>query len=308
MKGKKKIIGYKGLNHDLTSNVVENLTKYEIGKTYAEDDNNMKDIGFNYSEYPLDQFVLHLPAASRYAEIETSGKPSQWHTESRACAKIKIIREINILELVFKSVNYLKNINFQILFNRPDRRYFSDDIGQFSVVSNNGSFSAISNTANYSGASNSGNKSMSANTGNCSVATNGGYRSISANTGNRSGAGNTGDESIAVNSGDFSVAANGGKKSTALNQGSDSAATTLGNNSIAVNSGERSLASVEGENSVACGLGYQSKARASKGSAIVLAEKDMDGNLINIKAAIVDGEFLKANTLYQLINNKFVEV
>ena len=58
--------------------------------------------------------------------------------------------------------------------------------------------------------------------------------------------------------------------------------------------------------------GYKSKAKAGLGSAIVIAERgDWNGEtypLINIRAAIVDGEKIKADTWYTLINGEFVEV
>ena len=58
--------------------------------------------------------------------------------------------------------------------------------------------------------------------------------------------------------------------------------------------------------------GYQSKAKASLGSAIVVCERgEWNGQkypLIGIKAAIIDGEKLKADTFYKLQDGEFVEV
>ena len=58
--------------------------------------------------------------------------------------------------------------------------------------------------------------------------------------------------------------------------------------------------------------GYKSKAKAGLGSAIVIAERgEWDGKaypLINIRAAIVDGKIIKADTWYTLVDNNFVEV
>ena len=62
---------------------------------------------------------------------------------------------------------------------------------------------------------------------------------------------------------------------------------------------------------VAIVTGYKSKAKAGLGSAIVIVERgDWNGEtypLINIKAAIVDGEKIKADTWYTLKNGEFVE-
>lgn len=78
------------------------------------------------------------------------------------------------------------------------------------------------------------------------------------------------------------------------------------------NTGDYSAATVGKGDSVAIATGYQSKARAGLGSAIVLCERgEWNGStypLINIKAAIIDGEKLKADTFYTLKNGEFVEV
>ena len=116
----------------------------------------------------------------------------------------------------------------------------------------------------------------------------------------------------ATNSGDRSVATNSGDRSVATNSGYSSVATNSGYSSVATNSGYSSVATVTKKDSVAIVTGYQSKAKACKGSAIVVVERGAwDGKtypLLNIKSAIIDGEILKENTYYTLINNEFVEV
>ena len=135
-----------------------------------------------------------------------------------------------------------------------------------------------------------------------SAAVNWGYRSAATNTGDLSAAMNTGDRSAAVNTGDYSAVVNSGDYSAAMNTGYRSAA---------VNSGFPSAAEVSNGDSVAIVTGYNSKAKAGLGSAIVIAERGVwNGKtypLINIKAAIVDGEKIKADTWYTLKNGEFVE-
>lgn len=124
-------------------------------------------------------------------------------------------------------------------------------------------------------------------------------------------AANTGDQSAAVNSGYRSAAVNSGDWSAATNTGDCSAAVNSGYCSAATNTGNWSAAEVAIGDSVAMATGYDSKAKAGLGSAIVIAERgDWNGKtypLINIKAAIVDGEKIKADTWYTLINGEFVE-
>ena len=118
-------------------------------------------------------------------------------------------------------------------------------------------------------------------------------------------------DDAAVNSGDRSAAVNSGDCSAAVNSGYQSAAVNSGYQSAAVNSGYRSAAEVANGGSVAIVTGRRAKAKAGLGSAIVVAERgEWNGEtypLINIKAAIVDGQKIKADTWYTLTNGEFVE-
>lgn len=101
------------------------------------------------------------------------------------------------------------------------------------------------------------------------------------------------------------------KADAATNTGTQSAAVNSGYRSAATNTGDLSAAEVSNGDSVAIVTGYNSKAKAGFGSAIVITERGVwNGKtypLINIKAAIVDGEKIKANTWYTLRNGEFVE-
>lgn len=98
-----------------------------------------------------------------------------------------------------------------------------------------------------------------------------------------------------------------GNEAHAVTQGDWAHAVTQGNEAHAVTQGNRAHAAVSGQSSVAAALGRDSKAKACIGSAIVLSEYD-DDKFINIKAAIIDGEKLKADTFYILQNGEFIEV
>ena len=103
---------------------------------------------------------------------------------------------------------------------------------------------------------------------------------------------------------------NTGDQSAATNTGDWSAATNTGDRSAATNTGDCSAATVEGKESVAMAIGYNSKAKGSLGCFIVLAEcKEMGGeyHIVDVKSAKVDGEKIKPDTFYKLINGEFVE-
>ena len=114
---------------------------------------------------------------------------------------------------------------------------------------------------------------------------------------------NTGYKSASTNTGDYSASTNTGNYSASTNTGDCSAST---------NTGDCSASEVSGIGSVALVTGRESKARASIGSAIVIVERgEWDGKtypMLGIKAAIVDGKKIKANTWYKLVDGDFVEV
>ena len=107
---------------------------------------------------------------------------------------------------------------------------------------------------------------------------------------------NSGAWSVASNSGAWSVASNSGAWSVAANSGNCSAAITLLSESK----------SQVSNNSVAISLGRNGLASGDIGCFIVLAET-INEKIVDVKAAKVDGQNIKANVLYKLENGKFVE-
>ena len=91
------------------------------------------------------------------------------------------------------------------------------------------------------------------------------------------------------------------------NTGDRSAATNTGYQSAATNTGNWSAAIVSGKGSVAMAIGYKSKAKGSLGCWIVLAEQNDNYEIINVQSIKVDGEKIKADTFYTLVNGEFIE-
>ena len=320
---------YKGFDKDLKCRGFQ----YEIGKEYEEKEAEACEKGFHACENPLEVFSHYPPCdGNRYCEVEQDGELSKYGGDSKvASTKIKIGVELGLKGLIKAGVSFiLDKVNWKddAAANTGDcsaavnsgSHSAATNIGSHSAAVNSGSHSAAVNSGDcstavnsgdWSAAVNSGSRSAAANTGNWSAATNTGYKSAAVNSGYQSAAVNLGFQSAAVNSGDCSAAVNSGDCSAATSTGDYSAATNTGDYSAATNTGGRSAAEVSNGDSVAIVTGYQSKAKAGLGSAIVIAERDeWNGEtypLINIKAAIVDGEKIKADTWYTLKNGEFVE-
>ena len=104
---------------------------------------------------------------------------------------------------------------------------------------------------------------------------------------------------------------NTGYRSAATNTGDCSAATNTGDRSAATNTGNRSAASVEGKESIAIVTGKDSKAKGSLGCWLVLTERgEWDGKgypIKEVKAFKVDGDKVKADTWYKLVDGEPIE-
>ena len=293
---------YKGFDKDLKCRGFQ----YEIGKEYEEKEAEACEKGFHACENPLEVFRYYPPCdGNRYCEVEQDGELSKHGGDSKvASTKIKIGVELGLKGLIQAGVSFiLDKVNW-----KADAATNTD--AQSAAV-NLGYRSAATNTGDLSAAMNTGDRSAAVNTGDYSAVVNSGDYSAAMNTGYRSAAVNSGFQSATVNSGIGSAAVNSGIQSAAVNSGFQSAAVNSGTRSAAVNSGTGSAAEVSNGDSVAIVTGYNSKAKAGLGSAIVIAERgDWNGKtypLNNIKAAIVDGEKIKADTWYTLKNGEFVE-
>ena len=326
MENKEIIKGYKGFNPDLTCRDF----KYEVGEEYDTEKAVSCQTGFHFCENPFDVFNYYAPSdekgLNRFCEVEGSGDYKV------ACTHIKINAEIGLNGLIKAGIKFiLDKVNWKDSkkSNTGDRSA-ATNTGDFSAATNTGNRSAATNTGNRSAATNTGNRSAATNTGdfsaatntgdfsaatntgNWSAATNTGNRSAATNTGNRSAATNTGNWSAATNTGDWSAATNTGDFSAATNTGNRSAATNTGNRSAATNTGDFSAASVEGKDSIAIVTGKDSKAKGSLGCWIVLTEReDWNGEtypIKQVKAFKVDGEVVKPDTYYKLVDGKAVEI
>ena len=103
-----------------------------------------------------------------------------------------------------------------------------------------------------------------------------------------------------------------GDQGAASATGNRGAASATGDQGAASATGDYGAASATGKAGVALAAGYECKAMGALGCAICCVERgEWDGEtypIIAVKAAIVDGEKIKADTWYRLQNGEFVEV
>ena len=108
-------------------------------------------------------------------------------------------------------------------------------------------------------------------------------------------------------SGDSGNAAASGWSGNAAASGERGNAAASGWSGTAVVTGFAGRATALGEQCLAVAWGEDSLARGTVGNWIVVSERDDDGNIIDVKIAKVDGDTVKADTWYKLVNGEIME-
>ena len=283
---------YKGFKNNMTCRGFQ----YEEGKEYHEERALCCDTGFHACEYPLDCFKYYEPADSVYHEVEQTGDIDKSEGDSKvASTEIKIGAKIGIPGLVQAAIEYTSK--------RCEKKAENHNTGYRGASSNTGDRGASSNTGDWGASSNTGYRGASSNTGDWGASSNTGYWGASSNTGNCGASSNTGNCGASSNTGNWGASSN---------TGNCGASSNTGNCGASFSTGEESTSYAGCVNSVAAALGLNAKAKGVKGAYIICAEfeTDNDGNyrIKGIQLHQVDGEKIKEETYYQLIDGVMTEV
>ena len=251
--------------------------QYEVGKEY-EMDGEIKccNRGFHACKSPMEVWDHYDMLNSRYAEVEQSGKIDEEENSTKVCSShIKIKAELKLADIINIGVEWLKDITstYKVkedgaLNDNGDRKKQIGSSGDFAQIGSSGDFAQI------------GSSGYSAKIGSS------GYSAKIGSSGGSAQIGSSGYSAQIGSSGDYAK---------------------IGS------SGDYAKIDSTGEDSVIMCAGSSSRAKAKVGSWITLAEwkwsNEKKHNVpVCVKTEYVDGENIKADTLYQLRNGKFIEV
>ena len=251
--------------------------------------------GFHSCEYPLDVFKYYAPAQSVFAIVEASGDVDRKDDDSKiASSKLTVKAEIGIAGLVKAAIEYT------LSRTKPSKSKKSNSDEVRGAASATGYQGAASATGDYGAASATGYQGAASATGG---------RGAASNTGDHSAASATGDYGAASATGDYSAASATGDYGAASATGYQGAASATGGRGAASATGYQGAASATGLHSVAMGAGGQGKAMAAETGAIVLVYRNIDDEIIHIRASKVGDNGIKPNTWYTLNSDgDFIEV
>ena len=115
-------------------------------------------------------------------------------------------------------------------------------------------------------------------------------------------------DSPASSTGDYGAASSTGTRGAASSTGDYGAASSTGDYGAASSTGYQGAASSTGKHSVAMACGCEGKAMAGETGAIVLVYRDIEGEIVHIRASKVGENGIKAGVWYQLdAQGEFVE-
>ena len=307
-----KIIAYKGFNKDLTCRGFQ----YEIGKEYEEKEVSVCESGFHACENPLDVLDYYDDMLNnRFCKVEQSGTIKK-ENHKQASSKIKIVAEIGFTGLFKAGIEWIKEItNPTHIIDETKGKNDKDKIGSSggsAQIGSSGDYAQIGSSGDYAKIGSSG--------GSAKIGSSGGFAKIGS-SGVSAQIGSSGDYAQIGSSGGYAkIGSSGGSAKIGSSGGYAKIGSSGGFAKIGSSgdyaqigsSGDYAQIDSTGEDSVICCAGGNSVVKAKKGSWITLSEwkysKEKERFVpICVKTEFVDGERIKEDTWYKLINGEFVE-
>ena len=316
------IIAYKGFNGDLSCRGF----LYKVGKEYHIDgDIEVCKKGFHACQNPLDVFVYYpMSSYTRYAMVMLWGDVDFANDGKKICATdIMIVKEIGIDEMVTVGIMYSfpkikinenDKTSHDMIISRKnaDSIYNPHYVGR---VASCGSNTSILSTGHWQKIASSGEWADIVATGACAEISTSGYYSRIISHGDDVNVASAGmakiysdgkNATLYANCTDSQIASIGDKANICISS-TNGYVNSCGSDARIMSLEDKSTIESNGEKALVMSAGHNTRARAKVGSWIVLTEYDDNKNIKCVKAEYVDGERIKGDTLYRLVNGEFVK-
>ena len=291
-------MAYKAFNTDFTCNGKQ----YEENTTYEESGNKICEAGvMHYCENPFD-VLDYYPLVNKngeileFAEVEPIGDVFKQENKS-ATNKLHIKAKLGLKGFIKACIDFtIEKTKIEEIENGIE-----DD--------NSSNSAKIGSSGDYAQIGSSGDSAKIGSSGDSAKIGSSGYSAKIGSSGDYAQIGSSGYSAKIGSSGD---SAQIGSSGYSAKIGSSGDYAKIGS------SGDYAKITSKGKHSVVMAAGYQSQAKAKKGSWITLAEwaraddKDKKGLHVWIpkcvKTEYVDGERIKEDTFYELVDGEFKEV
>ena len=287
----KKIIAYKGFDENLCCRGFQ----YEVGKEYEQEGEiECCKNGFHACTNPFDVLNYYdADGKNRFCEVEQSGTISTDDNNTKqSSSKIKIKAEIGMAGLFKAGIEWIKEKTKPSTIIKETEGKGDNPSGGSAQIGSSGNYAKIGSSGNYAKIGSSGDWAQIGSSGNyAKIGSSGGSAQI----------GSSGGPAQIGSSGNYAkIGSSGGSAQI----GSSGGSAQIGS------SGDWAKIDSTGEDSVICCAGNNSMVKAKLGSWITLSEWKYSENKkcyvpACVKTEYVDGERIKADTWYKLIDGEF---
>ena len=272
--------------------------QYAENTVFEEEKAVICENGMHYCKNPMDVldhygFLNENGEYNEFAEVEPLAEEHTEDNKKYCTTKLKIGAKLSFNK-------FLKAcIDFTIEKTKIDTNF-----GNSAQIGSSGDWSRIGSSGDWSRIGSSGDWAQIGSSGDCAQIGSSGNRARIGSSGNSARIGSSGDGAQIGSSGN---GAQIGSSGNSAQIGSSGDCAQIGS------SGDWAQINSTGDDSVICCAGDGSIAKAKKGSWITLSEwvysKEKDRCIpVCVKTEQVDGERIKEDTFYRLINGKFEEV
>ena len=304
--------------------------------------------GFNACESPLEVFDHYDMLKSRFAEVEQSGYIDRDEDTTKVCSsRIRIKAELKLADIINIGIQWLKDITSPVLVKKGtslsdngEKRKQIDSSVDSARIGSSVDFAQIGSSGNYAWIGSSGPSAKIGSSGDYAQIGLSGYSAKIGSSGDYAKIGSSGDYAQIGSSGDYAQIGSSGD-SVKIGSSGDSVEIGSSGNCAQIgslgnfaqigssgdfakigsfgdfaqisSSGDYAKINSTGSDSVIMCAGCKALAKAKIGSWITLSEwvySEGKGRYVPVcvKTEYVDGENIKADTYYQLIDGVFTEV
>ena len=291
--------GYKGFEPGL----ICRGKQYAENTVFEEEEAEICSCGMHFCENPFDVlgyygFTNDNGDFNEFAEVEALDEVKTDDNRKFCTKKLKIGAKLSISKFINACVDFaIEKTSTCIADNKISS-------GDFAQIGSSGNSAKIGSSGDFAQIGSSGNSAKIGSSGNSAqIGSSGDFAQI----------GSSGNFAKIGSSGDFAQIGSSGNSAKIGSSGDFAQIGSSGDSAQIGSSGNFAKIGSSGKDCVICCAGHNSVVKAKKGSWITLAEWEYSEEKERyipkcVKTEFVDGERIKEDTLYKLIDGEFVEV
>ena len=307
----KKITAYKGFDENLCCRGFQ----YEIGKKYEQEGEiECCRSGFHACTNPFDVLnYYNANGKNRFCKVEQMGiVKTDGDDTKQSSSKIKIKAEIGMTGLFKAGVKWIKEKTDPVPVIEETHGKGNDPSGDYAQIGSSGYNAKIGSSGDSVKIGSSGDCAQIGSSGSSvKIGSSGGSVKIGS-SGDYAQIGSSGDSVKIGSSGDYAQIGSSGDCVKIGSSGYSAQIGSSGDCAQIGSSGDCAQIDSTGEDSIICCAGNDSMVKARLGSWITLSEwkysKEKRRSVpVCVKTEYVDGERIKADTWYRLVDGEFRE-